>query len=312
MNIVTPQSGVDVSKDELVVSINRGKPFTKANTVEGCNEIRDLLPADGVVHIEASGGYERLLRRTLIEAGIKVVLHNPLKPRRMAQAQGTKAKTDAIDAKVLSEKGALLPETSVKSLDRQSLTDHSRAIDVLRDCVADLKKRMKMPELGSEAHEIYKESIADLQERIAQAEKSFEERIQVSAYADQYAHVKSVPALGKMTARICVCEFPEDVKERTPAQIASYAGLAPIDDTSGKKKKPAHIGHGNPRLKRSFYMPAICAIRTQAWARSLYARLTAKGKSHQVAIVAVMRRLLIRAAAVVQRGSAWEAEPQKT
>lgn len=311
MNIVVPQIGIDVSKDELVVSIDEGKPLALANTTQACRELAELLSKDGVVHIEASGGYERLVHRTLSEAGIKVVLHNPLKPRRMAQAMGVKAKTDLVDARMLSKTGAMLPESSPKSTGRQQLTDHSRAIDAMRAHVSDCKKRMKTSELDSVARQLYADCVLDLEARIAAAEESFEKRVRQSECAKEYALIQTIPALGKATARICVCEFPEDAQERSCGQIASYAGLAPMDDSSGKRNGQAHIGRGNVRLKTAFYMPAICAARTQPWAKALYARLRAKGRTHQGAIVAVMRRLLVRAAAVVKRGSPWEVEPQK-
>jgi transposase len=311
LNIVIPQTGIDVAKDELVVSINQGKPFVVVNSTDGCRELVGLLPKVGVVHIEASGGYERLVQRTLCQAGIKVVLHNPLKPRRLAQALGVRAKTDPVDAKTLSRTGALLPEGSVKSLDRQQLADHSRAIEALRDHLGEYKRRSKIPELDPVARQLFVECILDLEQRIAAAERLFDMRVRQSECAEAYKLIQSIPALGKTTARICVCELPEDIYERTPDQIASYAGLAPVDDSSGKRTGQARLGHGNARLKRAFYMPAICAIRSQKWARELYARLRAKGRCHQASTVAVMRRLLVRAVAVLKRGSPWQVEPIK-
>jgi transposase len=311
MDIVSPQIGIDIAKDELVVSIDQGKPFALPNTDKGCLELASRIPKNSTVHLEATGGYERLVRRILTEAGIKVVLHNPLKARRIAQGQGTKAKTDQVDAKGLSKNGALMPEKDIKSMTRQQLTDHSRAIDVLRDIVADHKKRMKMPELDAQARKIYAKSIADLQRQITKEEDAFDKRIKASEHAQEYLNIQSVPALGKVTARVCVCEFPEDLQQASTAQMSSYAGLAPIDDSSGKGPVKTKIGQGNARLKKAFYMPAICALRTQKCARALYARLRAKGYKHQKAIVPVMRRLLVRAAAVAKRGSPWEDEPHK-
>lgn len=312
MEMISHQVGIDVAKNELVTSIQAGKAFALPNTVEGCQELVGCLPEGSVVHLEASGGYERLVRRMLEASGFKVVLHNPLKPRRLAQAQGIRAKTDFVDARVLSQSGALLPESPTKTLDRQALADHSRAIDTLKETIADYKKRMKGPELDPVARQIYAQSISVIQKQLEIAEKAFAERIKASGYALSFSWVCSVPALGPSTARICICEFPEDLMLRSTAQIASYAGLAPIDNQSGNRIGRAHLGHGNNRLKRAFYMPAICAVRTQQWAKELYARLRAKGRAHQSAIVAVMRRLLVRAVAVLKRGSPWQDEPITT
>lgn len=311
MNIVVAQTGIDVAKNELVVSINQAKPFAVPNTPQGCLDLIARLPQGGTVHLEASGGYERLVRRILVERGFSVAVHNPLKPRRMAQAQGTRAKTDPVDAKVLARSGHLLPQEKLKSNSRQQLADHSRAIDTLKATVAEYKLRLAMPELDPIAREILTASILDLERHIESAEKAFEERIKASDLAQDYKLIQTVPALGKLTARRCLCEFPEDLRERTTGEIASYAGLAPIDNRSGKRSGTAHLGHGNARLKAAFYMPAISAIRSQNWAKELYARLRTKGRPHQTATVAVMRRLLIRAVAILKRGTPWQDEPQK-
>ena len=311
MNIVAPVAGIDVSKDELVISVDGGKPLRFANSQQGCSALIQVIGDKGTVHLESSGGYERLVRRRSQEAGLKVVVHNPLKPRRMAQAKGRKAKTDPVDARALSEWGPLLPEGSLRNLERQQLADYSRAIQTLKQMGADLKQQLDRPELDEDARRLYTEALLDLEKRIRLAEKGLHKRLCNSAFGDGYKLVQSVPAVGRITAAIVICELPEDYMDRTGAQIGSYAGMAPIDDSSGKRTGRSRIGHGNSRLKAAFYMPAICAVRSQPWARDLYARLRSEGRSHQSAIVAVMRRLLIRVHAVLKRGSAWEAEPPK-
>jgi transposase len=311
MKIVASQIGVDVSKDELVVSIDGGKPLCFANTPAGGLALLELLPTQSVVHLEASGGYERLVRRLLEEGGVKALLHNPLKPKRMAQAKGRKAKTDPVDARSLSEWGALLPEGSVRNLERQKLADHQRAIQTLKEISADLKKRLGVPELDVPARELYTSSLLDLEKRIQLSQKALEQRVKESAFSSWYKLLLSVPGLGRVSAVALICELPEDFRERSAAQICSYAGLAPIDDSSGKRQGQARLGRGNFRLKGALYMPALSVMKSQPWAKELYARLRAKGRSHQTAVVAVMRRLLVRAVVVLQRGTPWQVEPQK-
>jgi len=311
MCIVTPQVGIDVAKDELVVSINQGKAHAFPNVQTQIASMIRSFPKGAEVHLEASGGYERLVRQMLEEAGIKVLVHNALKAKRMAQAKGRKAKTDAVDAQGLSQWGALLPEGSVRCLERQKLADLSRAIHTLKQTAAEYKKRMDMPELDAQAVQVFQEIRADIQKRGQAAEKQLAKRLKEGAFADWYKWLLSVPSIGKVSAAILVCELPEDVVDRSSGQICSYAGLAPIDDSSGQRTGKANIGFGNARLKACLYMPALNAIKSYEWARQLYAKLRAKGKSHQTAIVAVMRRLLVRAHAVLKRGSSWQEEPLK-
>lgn len=311
MNIVSPQVGIDVAKDELLVCVESGKPFQVFNTEEGCQALVPALPAGSIVHLECSGGYERKVERILKQAGIQVHRHNALKARRLSQALGIAAKTDPVDSRALSNFGALLAEPHSKSIERQRLADFSRSIDKVKQTIAQYKKRRNIPELDEDAKSFYTEVIELLEQLAIEREKAFARRIKASSLADKYKLLMSIPNIGPATARVCICELPENADTQNPAQICSYAGLAPIDDSSGKRNAPKHLGRGNSRLKKAFYMPAISALLFQPWARALYARLMAKGKTHQQAIVPVMRRLLVRVVAVLKRGSPWMEETSK-
>ena len=56
-------------------------------------------------------------------------------------------------------------------------------------------------------------------------------------------------------------------------------------------------------------MPALACLAAQGWAGELYRRLSAKGRAHRQALVAVMRRRLVRIVAVLKRGTPWEERP---
>jgi transposase len=310
MSIVASEVGIDVSMAELVTSIDHGRPFVCANTQEGALQIAGALPPGCTVHVESSGGYERVVVRMLKESGFEVRVHNPLRARRLAEAVASGAKTDLIDARMLSNSGKLLPQRKAKSAERQALTDFSRAIDTIKETIAEYKKRRKMPELDECARQAYDSVVASLRKKVDKLEQEFVKRILKSSCSERYQLADSVPCIGPVTARICVCELPEDALERGPRSAASYAGVAPIDNSSGQKNS-ARVRHGNGRLKKGLYMAAIAAISHEKWARDLYARLMAKGRTHQQAMVPVMRRLLMRVVVVMKRGSPWQGEPPK-
>lgn len=311
MNIVASEVGIDVSSQELVTSIDQAKAIRISNTQEGAEQLAALLPSGSIVHVESSGGYERIAVRVLRKAGFQVRIHNPLRARRLAQGVGPKAKTDPIDAKLLSERGRLLPVSEPKSAERQDMSDLSRAIDTIKGKIAGLRKRRNMPGLDEAAKQAYAEAIKALQAVAKKHEIQFAKRIAKSSYKVAYELAKSVDCVGPVTTRCCLSELPENFRTQPPARISSYAGLAPIDDSSGKRNGPARIGQGNCRLKKAMYMPAVTAIAKRAWARDLYARLRAKGRTHDQAIVAVMRKILVQIVSVIQRGSPWQAEPPR-
>jgi transposase len=312
MDIVTVQVGGDVAKDQIVVCVQGGKPFKVRNTEEALRAAAESLPRPCIVHLERSGGYERLMARVFGESGIQVRLHNPLKARRLAQAVGATAKTDPVDAKGLAETGTLLPVSPVKSAERQKLADLSRAIQTIKKTIGQYKKRRSMPELDQTAKSAYKKVIEGLTREVKTLETAFVKKVKASSLAERYRIIKSIPDVGPVTARISLCELPENVATTTAARVSSFCGLAPIDDSSGKHTGPARIGHGNMRLKAGMYMSAISAIRHQKWAKDLYARLRAKSRTHQQAVVAIMRRQLVRIVSVVQRGTAWKPTPPES
>ena len=310
MVIVASEVGIDVASAELVTSIDEGKPFASENTKEGAIQLAKVLPAGSTIHVESTGGYERTAVRVLREAGFKVDVHNPLNVLQLARGSGRRAKTDPLDARTLSRVGQQAPASQCRSQERQALTDLSRAIDTVKVTIGEYKKRRNMPGLDQAAVNVYSGVIDELEARAKDLEADFVKRVKDSPCWSDYKLVRSIDCVGPVTARVCICELPENVKTQPTPHAASYAGVAPIDRSSGKRKK-AYISHGNRRLKKGLYMAAVTSVRSDEGAKTLYARLRASGKTHEQAIVPVMHRLLRRVVCVLKRGSSWQDEPPK-
>lgn len=311
MNMIA-QVGFDIGREALDVSFGGARPIRIANESAAIDALVALLPKPCEVHLEASGGFDRLARRKLSEAGIPVHRHNPRKIRRLADVVGVSAKTDSLDAQLLANSGSIAKAGPPKSAYRERLCDVSRAIETLKKDSSDYKKRLKTPELPKEAIASYKTLIATFKLEVKKLEAEFVKLVRQSPLAERYKLLLTVPCVGKVTARVLTCELPEDLSQFTSKQIASYAGIAPLDNSSGKRKGNSSIGFGNMHVKGCLYMPCISALSSRPWAKELYARLMAKGRLHEQAMVALMRRLLVQAVAVARRGSAWKADPLGT
>lgn len=312
MDIVTDEVGADVSKDFLDVSIEGKKAFRASNDLAGMDQIEARVPKGAVIHMESSGGYERLAHRELRARGYDVRVHNPRKVRRLADVRGVLAKTDDIDARHLAVSGKMLPVRPDKSTQREMLCDISRAIETLKADSSAYKKRIKTPELEPAAIRAYEQLVKALAEQIQALERTFLERVRASSLQASYDHVLTVVGIGPATARVLVSELHEDLDSITTKQGCSYAGLAPMDDASGKTTRISRLKRGNSYLKAAMYMPAMAALTRQKWAQEMYHRLRAKGKNHEQAIVPVMRKLLVRALVVLKRGSPWQDEPPRS
>ena len=86
------------------------------------------------------------------------------------------------------------------------------------------------------------------------------------------------------------------------AALAAFAGLSPSERSSGAKvRRAGGISRiGSERLRRTLFMCALSAKRTNTSLAGFVARMTAAGKAPKVVLVAVARKLLIYAHAVVR------------
>ena len=135
--------GIDTSKDRLDVHLlPSGEAFAVAQDEAGRAELvaRLVALAPKIVVIEATGGYERAAVMALAAAGVPVAVVNPRQVRAFAEALGQRAKSDAIDARVI----ALFAE-GVK-LEARELPDE--AAMALADLVARHKQLVDMRQLA--------------------------------------------------------------------------------------------------------------------------------------------------------------------
>ena len=65
----------------------------------------------------------------------------------------------------------------------------------------------------------------------------------------------------------------------TGAQLASYAGLAPVTRRCGSSIRGEHVSHGgNKRLKRAMFLSAFASLRSDPVSRAYYQRKRDQGK----------------------------------
>ena len=103
--------GVDISKTHLDACMApAGKAARFTNDSAGFNALIAWIdqPVRSVVY-EPTGPWHRAFEEALLQAGLPLARANPLQARRFAQAMGQRAKTDAVDARVLAQMGTALP-----------------------------------------------------------------------------------------------------------------------------------------------------------------------------------------------------------
>jgi len=301
--------GVDISKDFLDVAlVPAGEDFRFANDANGHRALIKRLAGLPIARIvfEATGAYHRVFERTLAEAGLPMVKINPRQARRFAEASGKLAKTDRCDAAMLARMGlalALEPRPVVSQA-LEELRELLNARDALiKDRVAALNRQKNAfsPLLKRQLAARLRQIEAQI-EAIDQEQKKL--RSADSGLKDRFDILTSIPGVGAITANALIAELPE-LGGLDQGQAASLTGLAPIAKDSGKSSGKRSIRGGRARARQALYMPALCAMKFYPACKAKYEALIKLGKPKKVALVAIMRKLVIIANALLRDRRKW-------
>ena len=288
---------VDVAKDSLEILIQGQQ---RSRSIANCKEaLRRLLKSvqslPGLHFIcEASGGYERTLVNYLHDQDVCVSVVSPARVRSFANSEGVKAKTDPIDSKMLlkfsqekNPRPTQPPTPSRKALvalmdRREHLSEQlKREKTRLKNCdelIAPSLKRMIV--LVTEEMKQIEVAICEVIENESSLQKAFEA-------------ISKVKGIGPVSAWTLLAYLPE-LGQLSRNEVVALAGLAPYNNDSAKTKKLRRIFGGRSKVRRCLYMAAVCAARHNPVIRDYTNSLLDRGKPFKWAIVAAMRKLLLK------------------
>lgn len=300
--------GVDISKTRLDAHrLGDGAFGSFANTRTGFAQLQGWIgkAAPARVVYEATGPYHGAFERAL--AGhLPLVKVNPLQARRFAQARGTRAKTDRVDAAVLAQMGSALdlqPDVPVRK-DQHELKELQVARTALIKDRTRLLNRIKTQTLALTRRRS-QVLLRQIERSLQEIEAEIKTRLRATDRdARAYDILCSIPGVSDATAAAILIECPE-IGTLRRKQIASLAGLAPMTRQSGQWKGHAFIQGGRKFLRDALYMPALVAVRFNPDMTAKYRDMCERGKPKKVALTAVMRKLLELANALVKDDRKW-------
>ena len=301
--------GIDISKDHLDAHrLPDGAAGQFANNKTGLTRLIHWIGAADValVVFEPTGRYHRDLERRLGAAGYPLAKVNPRQARRFAEALGVRAKTDRADAAMLARMGAALalePQPLKPEIlhDLNDLQVARRALVKDRTAAKNRAKGLRLALLKRQNATRLKCIEADL----AQIDEAIAAMIMAEPeLAARHQILISISSISDVTAAALITLMPE-LGALEHKQAASLAGLAPITRQSGNWRGRAFIQGGRAALREALYMPALVACRFNPDLKAKYTRLIADGKPPKVAIVAIMRKLLILANALLRDNRKW-------
>lgn len=300
--------GVDISKSHLdVFRLEDGAAQRFENAAAGFRALVNWLGKVPVARIvfEPTGPYHKAFEAALGQT-FPLVKVNPLQARRFAEAYGTRAKTDAVDAQMLARMGAafdLAPQEQCSKETRVLRDLHVARTGLIKDRTR-LRNRAQTQDIAVLKRQT-KARLAQVERQIAELDVEIAARIEAEKTTARSRDILcSMPGIGAVTAAALLTLMPE-IGTLERKQVASLAGLAPITRQSGQWQGKAFIGGGRKPLRDALYMPALVAMRFNPDLRAKYTALRDAGKPAKVAIVAVMRKLIEMANALVKADRKW-------
>jgi transposase len=304
LNAIAIAAGIDAGQRYLDVGFApTGPAFRVENLANGIATVIERLTKAGVkrVVLEAIGPYAQRLVTALSVAGFEVGIVNPRRIKAFRDAEGRRAKTDRLDAELIARfaltmNDAIRPLPSAEQLTLKALSMRRRQ---LTEMIAMEKTRLKQT-LEPILLESHRAAIAGLSAECDRIEAELAHRVRQDPVLTRVFQIlTSIPGIGERVATVLISDLPE-IGRRDRKAIASLAGLAPHVTQSGNAPPRAAIAGGRPCVRAALYMAALVAARHHPQLKASYKTLRDQGKPGKVALIAIARKLLVTANALVK------------
>jgi len=309
MNKYKETFGIDISKDvfDCYGSVQGHLQFK--NDEQGFKKFQKTLCKNSLVVMEATGYYHYRLAQYLYKNGVIVSVVNPLSIKRFIQMKLAKVKTDKSDSKAICEYG-LTQEVPLYN----ALTDiQSECLQLFRWMDSLLKKRTATKNkihgeqvLGIPSTFVYR-SLQRTLKYLDKELRGIDEKLLSLVRQDQQQQLtllKSIPGIGLKTALFLIVVTDGFTKFENASQLCSYVGITPTIRESGSSVRGrARISKvGNRKLRNLLFLCAFSAYKHNKGCREIFERITNKGKSKKLALIAVSNKLLRQAFAIAKAG----------
>ena len=325
---MTVMIGIDPHKaSHTAVAIDNTECVLDELRVRACSKQTDQLRAwaapfpDRVWAIESARGLGYLLAQQLVAAGETVVDVPPVLSTRTRLLDSGKAqKNDPNDARSVA-----IAALRNGALGRVVLDDHARVLKLLAKRHRDLGRLKSTAacrlhallmelEPGGMAKEMTVTRANEILDRIEPATQTIEYRLAVAretlADVDHYetqmkvsmkrlrtavaasgTSLVEIRGVGVVVAAMIIGQSGDVCRFASAAHFASYNGTAPIEASSGEKKRHRLNQRGNRQLNWAIHMVAVTQLRYPCEGRQYYDRKRAEGKNTKEAIRALKRQL---------------------
>lgn len=292
--------GVDISKNWLDIHDPLRGECRIDNLVGVIAEWLGGLGGEDFLVMEATSRCDTRLRRAAEAAGIAFARVNPLHSWHYARSLSL-AKTDRVDARMLSDFGATRQPEPTPPADsaRVRLGELSQRRDQLVRMQTQEKNRLHDAELAIVKKDI-RAMMRSLERRIRHVEAAISEHLKAHpGLAADTELLCTIPTIQPVTAVELLAHLPELGKLDRRA-IAKLGGLAPRANDSGLRKGQRRLFPGKRHVRGALYMPALGGLRHPHLFGGFGARLKAENKPGKVIVIALARKILTIANAILR------------
>lgn len=223
-------------------------------------------------------------------------------------AEGKRAKTDKLDAELIARFALLMsdaarPLPNAESLEIRALSTRRRQIV---EMIAMEKVRLKQA-LDEAVAQSHRAIIGLLGAERARVERELTARVHAQPGGAQRETVlRTMPGVGPAIAITLLADLPE-LGSLDRKAVASLAGLAPHANQSGTREGRAHIQGGRPCVRAAMFLAALTGVRSDKGFKREYQAMRGAGKPAKVALIAIARKMIVAANAMLANNRPWTA-----
>jgi transposase len=295
--------GINVGKEYIDCELlgDKRAPKKVTNSVRGFEQVVAWLRNRKIAKVhacmEATGGWSEELAFFLHEYGHVVSIVNPMQIRAFGQSELSRTKTDRADAGLNARFCAAMhpaaweppkpAERRLKQLVRR------------RRSLVEMPRTQEENRLESPAMDHVRDSIFGMIDVLDEQIKELDAQIKATIDEDDDLKgkrdlIESIDGIGPITSATILGETPHIENFQSSKALTAFAGLCPHVRQSGTSIRSSRTTKiGNRAIRKTLYMAAITALRSNAVIQAFAARLRERGKRPMEVIVAAMRKLLV-------------------
>lgn len=292
VSVSKPIVGVDVAKKELVIyQAELDLLETISNDKAAIKKWLKALPAPVDLAIESTNIYHLAFADLAHEAGCTIYMVGGFELSHYRKGVNIRAKTDALDAKLLArylknEYEELHPWIPPSPLYRRLLSLFRRRAALVQARVGLVQSWANEPLLKR----AFAKQVASMQRLETLVEKMIKDLLEEAGLLTQLKRCTKVEGIGFLTGARLIAAFQRGDFRNADAFIAFLGMDLRVSQSGQKDGRRSLTKRGDPEARRLLHNAAMSACRTSAW-KGFYEEQRARGFSTTQALVILARKL---------------------